>query len=874
MSAAQSIPQVIAEVAAGQAESTAFQILEKGELRGFTYGEIVERAQRGAEILAAAGIGAGDRVVLLAENGPEWPISCLAALLLRATVVPLDPALPPGDLETLIDRADPRGLILSPTQLAALDQRLPAGLPVLNAADGLNPFAGYTQRLATNIPPTPDPDGGVALLVFTSGTTGTSKGVLLGHQALIHTAQSCVVAIEVDPDTPPRMLCVLPLHHITGFTVNFLGALLAGGTVTFVETLSAEAILAAMQRTRTTVLPAVPRLFEMFYDEIRRKVAAKGVVGRGLFRALGALCLASRRHTSWNPGPRLFVAVHQVFGGALQLCCSGAAPLPLETLLGLERLGFSVIEAYGMTETSGVATVNSVSSRRPGTVGSAVADVQIRLANPLPSTGEGEICIRGPILMRGYFRDPAATQEAVRDGWLHTGDLGRFDHQGHVQITGRLKDLIVTAAGKNAAPVDVENRYRGLEGARELAVFGMPSAAGYGEEIHAAAVPDAAVLAGRPAAQIIGAAVQSRAANVPSHLRIQRVHIVAELPKTTTLKVKRRQLKEMVLAGTAPQEAAPTLRRTAPQDETTRRVISVVEEVVRQVGEERSVALESTLPFELGIDSLGLIDLAARLESDLGVRLDERQLPGLYTVSDLVQAVKQSAEAPRSDGQTAPLPPVRGLLAGLALAALGLAVRMLWKFEVYGREHLPQRGAFVLCANHQSPFDILALSACLLPALRRTWCCFAKRELFGRWATRQAAHLVGGIPTDRDRDVAPAMRAGAKALGAGRPLLVHPEGTRTRTGQMGPFRTGAARLALETGAPLVPARIAGAYAVWPPHRYRPRLFDWKAWRRHRIEIHFGPLMATADRNLEDGAERQLTEELREVVANLGTDIER
>ncbi len=878
MSSAQTIPDAIEAGAARWPEYTALQIFQGGALKGFTYGEVVDRSRQNAERLKASGIGAGDRIVLLAENLPAWPVACLGALWAGATVVPLDPALSPADLEILIDKADPRALMLSQAQFEALAPAIQFDLPVFNIEKDLTPFEGTAHLLVSEKPPSSDPDAEAALLIFTSGTMGVSKGVLLGHAALMHTALACVEAVEQDAHEAARILCVLPLHHVTGFTVNFLGGLLAGATLTFVETLSAEAILATMQETQTSVLPGVPRLFELFYTEIRRKVAAKGVLARGVFRALCALCALVRRLTPWNPGPVLFRTVHQAFGGSLRLCCSGAAPLPQEVLQGLERLGFNVIEAYGLTETSGVATVNSVSQRRPGTVGLPVGDTRIRIANPTPSSGEGEICIRGPILMRGYFRDEAATREVVRDGWLHTGDLGRLDHRGYLTVTGRLKELIVTPGGKNVSPLEVERRYGDLPGVVELAVFGMPATEGYGEDVHAAVVLDPEADGLR---QTVEAAVQERAPDIPSYMRIQRLRVVPELPKTTTLKVKRAELRQMgAVLDTRKKKGGQKSLPDALHDEVAQRVLTVVQEAMREADETRQVTLDATLQFELGVDSLGLIELAARLESALGVHLDERQLPALYTVADLVRAVKagldgddERAPAPLqdvlSDGRSEPVLPPRGLLARMSLCAFGLISRCVWKLEVHGQEYIPAQGPFILCPNHESHFDFFMVASCLRPIFRGALCCFAKREHFEHFGTRLIARLACAIPTDRDGDILPALRAGAKVLRAGRPLLIHPEGTRTRTGHLGPFRGGAARLALAAGVPLVPVRIVGAYGIFPVHRPLPRIFNWRRWRRHKLGVIFGPPILPGNGDQTDTGERQLTQCLRRAVKALG-----
>ena len=874
-------------VAARWPDRAALQIFQDGVCKTHTYRDLVAHFEAGAETLRQAGLRAGDRVVLLAENRPEWITACLSALSAGATVAPLDPALSPADLRRQIDRAGPRALLLSTRMLETFRTDIPRGIAVLDIENRLDPFEGYPHR--TESGPSDDATSNAALLIFTSGTSGEPKGILLGHAGLLYTASACLSALELEErDTAYRTVSIVPLHHVTGFTLNCLAPLLEAVITTFVDPVNAENILATMQEAQPDMLVGVPRLYELFYSEIRRNVSAKGPLADGVFRALGWLCACIRRLTPWNPGPRFFGPVHSAFGGALRICCTGAAPLPVEVQKSLERLGFTVMEAYGLTESSGVATVSPRSQRRLGTVGRPHPGVQVRIANPDAASGDGEICIRGPIVMQGYFQDEKATAEAIRDGWLHTGDLGRFDHDGNLIITGRIKELIVTPGGKNVSPVDVELRYRELPGVKELAVFGMPVAEGYGEEVHAAVVPDTEAFDASEddLQQIIELAVNARAPEIPGHLRIQRVHLVEALPKTTTIKVKRQELPGLVLlhrdTDDTGRAADPAPEASEATDEIAQEVLRIVGEVIREAGDIQKIRLNSVLQFELGIDSLGLIELSARLERRFGVRLDEDRLPALHKVGDLLRAVREALAKGRvapeggapatdimSEGRTESVPPPRGMFRRALLSLFGSISRLLWRFEASGVENVPDTGAFLLCPNHESHLDIFWVAAWLPASARRQLCCFAKREHFDASFTRCIAGLAGAIPTDRDRDVLPALRAGVKALKTGRPLFIHPEGTRTRTGALGPFRRGAALLALAANVPLIPVRIAGAYEIFPPHRLLPRVFDWRRGRRRKLQIVFAPPILPKSNGCEALDEAQLTQHLRQTVEALG-----
>lgn len=655
----ETIQEALKTIATQWPDRSALQMYSPDKpLKTYSYIQVVERFKLAAKQLQELGILPGDRVILVAANSPEWVIAYLAILEASATPVPLDPSGPPADLETLIEISDPRAIICSHLVWEKLTPNATEKLLVLDIEKNFSPIPETPTRLSPDIPPTTDPNPEIAAIFFTSGTTGRPKGVLIDHLSLIYNARGCLHALGVkEGDEPLRVLSILPMSHVLGLVASLITPLLGGATTTFVETVDKQAILAAMQETRTTVLPGVPRLLELFYNQIRDRVGQKGLLVRAVFEGLGLVCETVRFLTPWNPGKFLFRSVHEVFGGSLRIFCSGGAPLSLEVDRGLERLGFTLIKGFGLSETGGIAICNSVREPRVGHVGKPVEGVEIRLDLTNASESEGEICLRGPNLMRGYFRDRQATSEAIRDGWLHTGDIGRFDDRGNLMVTGRMKDLIVTAVGKKAAPNVVEEYYRDIRGVKELAVVGIPAKQGSGEQIFAAAVPDPQMWNGstgdRQLLQTIEMAINDRAAEVPSYLRIQGVCLVEQLPKTNTLKVKRSLVKQLLEAELAARELALTEENlhldpivdSEPADEITRQVMAIVKEIAgANSNSARTMTVRSTLQFDLAIDSLGWIELVAKLKAGLGIEIDPQLAPVFYTVGDLVAAAKTFRE--------------------------------------------------------------------------------------------------------------------------------------------------------------------------------------------------------------------------------------
>ncbi len=859
------LPSLILDAADRHGDRVALRIRRNGVLREVSYREMAARIRGAAARLKGAGIREGDRVVLLGENDPQWPIAYFAISEAGATVVPLDPGLPPASLRRLFEASSPRLLVVSRSQRDRLDDTSHWNLVSL---EELSFGDGAIARLP-DAPPDPDADTSLASVIFTSGTSGRPTGVMLAHEGLVYAGRDCAVPLWGLTDRD-EMLLVLPLHHVYGFAAALIGGLVAGASLTFVEAIRGDIILAAINETHTTILPAIPRLLELFHQQILRQVRAKGEPSLTAFRAMGGACATLRRTVGWNAGPWVFKAVFERFGGSLRRIVSAGAPLPLEVNLGLSRLGFSVLEGYGLTETSAASTGCTFDEARPGRVGMPLRGMDVRIHQP-DATGQGEVCIRGKGLMRGYFRNPELTAQVIRDGWFHTGDLGRIDAQGYLSISGRLDELIVTPAGKKACPFDVESGYRDLPGVKELAVVGMRSPAGVGDEVHAAIVIDDAAADGLSTGAMrerIEAEISARASGIASHLRIQKTHFVSEIPKTTKLSVRyqelRQRLEQRSVGGVEPEAFEASQE---PTDPLVVKVLEIVAEVAQAKRRNLPVRETSTLQFDLGIDSLGRTELAVMVDKELGVRLGP-ELMAIHRISDLVELIRstRASETPapkESSGVAAP--PPRGPVAIAIARGIGVAIHTVWDVRAVGAASLPD-GPYILCPNHTTYLDGIWAASVMPHERRAQMCSFGKHELWNHRVTKLlVTRLANAIPVDRDGNAEPALRAGIEVLRSGRPLLVHPEGTRSRSGELGAFRRGAASMSLATGAPLIPARLVGSREVYPPHRRIPKMLPDRLLRRRSVLVHFGaPIYPVPGETAV-----QLTERLRRAVLELG-----
>ncbi|MFQ5424109.1 MAG: AMP-binding protein [Phycisphaerae bacterium] len=838
--------------AAGQCrEKVALQIGRKRRWVRYTYEEAYAATASIARRFGEVGLVPGDHVAICGENCPAWGLTYLATMRAGLTAVPLDPQLPAEDVFQYARFAQVKLVCAGRTTFAALrsaantpDSSREALPPIVEMAEPFVPPPSASCDEAPAVPPVRGDD--VASILFTSGTTVAPKAVQLTQTNLLSNARAIATAQPLGAED--SFLSVLPLHHAFEFTAGFLIPLAAGATVTYVEQLKGPDIVEAMQTTRTTVMLVVPRLLKLFLDSIQTRVRTAGPLTRGavrLFRILSDL-------SGHRLGRVLFRRIHRQFGGHLRLFVSGGSALDPELHAAFGRLGFTVAEGYGLTETAPVLTVNPPDGGKPGSVGRPLPGVSLELRDA-NSSGIGELWARGPSVMKGYLENPEATAAVMRDGWFRTGDLCRFDRDGYLYVVGRVTDTIVTDAGKNVYPDEVETRYKALPYVKEMCVVGIPHPTGTGDAIHVVIVPDferAPDLDPSAVERTIRDMVAHLGKTVPSHQRISTVHFWRrDLPKTSTLKAKRREIRDRILDGVGGGESpdADHGTKSDPADVVTPAELSDTERFVYQTlarathTPDSSIRPTSNLLLDLDIDSLMKLYLIGELEATFGTRCPDDTAAAITCVKDILDWIghRRPVRDARRDGRSwrsrlhrsteasdrdalastngrlpAALWPVRWAARG----GLSLFFNSYIRVRSEGTRNVPPTGPFILAANHTSHLD----SASVLTALgerRRVRVAAASDYFFNtrlkRWVF---GRLLDAIPFDRHTDGIAGLRRCIEALGRGDGILVLPEGTRSVTGRMQPFKIGASVMAVETNAPVVPVRIDHAFELLPKGR--------------------------------------------------------
>ncbi|MFI5177882.1 MAG: AMP-binding protein [Vicinamibacterales bacterium] len=804
--------------------------------RQATYRQVADAARIFAARLTAARIGPDDKVVIWSENRIEWVVALWGCLLTRAVLVPVD-FRASADLLTRI-----AAIVEAKAVLVGEEVEAPAGLtaPIWRLTETAD------LRTSGNSPAPPGAVTGATLaeIIFTSGATADPKGVTITHRNLL----ANIIPIEREvakyrkyerPFHPIRFLNLLPLSHMFGQSMATFVPPMLSGTVVFSHGYSPAEILHQIKSRRISVLVCVPKVLDVLRAHLERVAPTTAEAD-----VLGG------RHFLWRWWR--YRAVHRMFGWKFWCIVCGAAPLDPDLETFWRKLGFLVVQGYGLTETAPIVTLNHPFSASKGSVGKPIEGVEVRIAD------DGEILVRGDNVTSGYYRASDGLSEAsaaFKDGWFHTGDIGELDASGRLVIKGRKKEMIATPQGLKVFPEDVERALLAQAGVKDAGVVGRRVD---GEErVHA-------VLIVEPGADA-QAIVRGANAALEDHQRVWSTSIWPgdALPRTEgTQKLKRRELQRWVAGESAGGPAAATHGST-------------VQDVVARFVAGRELTAATTLD-ELGLSSLDRVEMLMALEEAFQVTLDESALAGAKTIGDLGALVKPEAMPAAASGDQVgnEKPEVRSsepiafpswnrtrlawFLRRISLPTWILPLaRVFLKLEVVGLEHLAGLNEPVIfAANHQSHMDTPAIFLALprrwryavAPAMAKEFfrAHFYRKEFSrGEWFTNSLNYYLScmffnAFPLpQREAGTRQTLRYIGEIAGDGYSVLIFPEGARHPTDAMDRFRPGVAMIGARLGVPVVPVRLDGLDRILDPH--------WKWPRRGPARISFGaPLRLAGD----------------------------
>jgi len=753
---------------------------------GLTYDRAARAASAFARKLRAAGIGKGERIIIWAENRPEWVVALWGCLLEGVVLVPVDFRSSTAVIERITGIVSARALLIGE------NQRTPEnpGCPVWQLRSSVQ-----DETPAADFPSAP-PDQ-MAEILFTSGATGEPRGVTITHRNILANLKPIDEGVAkyrkyMGPFKPIRFLNLLPLSHMFGQSMAALIPPLIEGDVFFMPGYSPREVASEIRRRRISVLVCVPQMLELLREFVIASVPEAAEPAR-----------SGKWYRNWWQ----FRRVHRRFGWKFWSFVVGAAPLDAELEKFWRKLGYVVIQGYGLTETAPVATLNHPFETRPGTVGKPIGGVEIRIAP------DGEILLRGENVTPGYFTaagDKSGGSD-IRDaeGWLHTGDIGELDPDGRLRILGRKKEMIVSPDGLNVFPEDVERVLNASAGVRESAVVAAKQ--GAREQVHAVLVLEPGANAER--------VIEEANAKLETHQKVRGFSIWpgVTLPHTSgTNKLRRGEVAKWVNGTVSPEGAGQASSSQA----------NTVEEILRRYSGGREITAASSLD-ALGLSSLDRIQLLTELERRAGVSLDEKQFANARTVGDLARA--QPATAAAVDdfefpewSRSRPARAVRRVaLPGLVLP---LARLFAW-IRVEGLENLRDlKGPVIFASNHQSHLDVPAIFRALparwryraAPAMSKEFFdahFHPERHTFGQRFRESLMYYLSVLVFNafplpqREAGARGALRYAGDLISAGYSIIIFPEGKRTDKGEIFAFQPGVGMLASRLKAPVVPVRL-------------------------------------------------------------------
>jgi long-chain acyl-CoA synthetase len=787
-----------------------------------TYRELADNARSFARRLQQAGAKNGDRVLIWAENRPEWVELFWGCILSGAAAVPVDFRSSPDLVRRIVAET-------SPVLCFHGDESDPGALPSDRRASLGDPLPAPAESRADV-----SPDDIVEIL-YTSGSTAEPKGVVHRHRNIC--ANLTPLAAEIDryrpyaaPFQPIRTLDLLPLSHMFGQTLGIFVPPMLGGSACFLSDLNPTVVWSTLRRERISVLASVPGVLESLRRIVEKKLDSPPQSPRR--KGLLAIPETWLRHRK----------IHAATGYKFWAFVVGGASLDPDLESFWRRLGYAVIQGYGLTEASPVVAVNNPFASVQGSIGKPLGDQEIRLAP------DGEILVRGANISSEYYGHTSDSSTRFDQGWLHTGDLGAFDDQGRLYYRGRKRDLIVRPDGMNVYPLDVEAALGEQPGVEESVVLGIGSA------VHAALV-----LAGDapPPQQVIAQANQ----RLEPHQRIQQwsVWSADDLPRTSaTQKVRRGELARLIeqRAGRVPERKSP------------------VEELLGR--DLPAAGAQARLDEDLGLSSLERVELLGKVEERLGEPVDEDRFAAVSTVAELESLLEAPAAAPAAKRlpravveprwtRRLPLRAFRRVFFSLFAAP----VQRRWMpLDVSGLEHLRGlRGPAIFAANHSSHLDTVMVYAALPAALRRRLAPAMSQDFFSALFNKDAPlrsrlqealgyalalALFNAYPLPRRLSGARrALHYSGELIDAGYSILIFPEGTRSETGELLPFQPGVGLMARRLGVPVVPVRIEGLWELFPADASWPK--------SGRVRLAFGePIIPRPNETYESIASRAET----------------
>jgi long-chain acyl-CoA synthetase len=754
-----------------------------------SYTELTEKIKVYSKLFS---VGKADRVVIFSENRAEWIYAFYGIWQNNAIPVPIDFMASAEDVAFIINDCNPRYIFFSKECKNTLNKALET---VNYKTDSCCFEEIKEEKPVTDVDIRDEYDmNDTAVIIYTSGTTGTAKGVMLTYDNLLSNIEgvSRDVVIYTASD---RVMILLPLHHIFPLMGSMIAPLFTGGTVVISPSLKSEDIIRTLENNKITLVIGVPRFYSLIRNGIKEKINSSAIA-RLLFNLAG-------KFKSKSFSRNIFKAVHQKFGGAIRYLVCGGAALDSEVANDFLTLGFEVLEGYGMTETAPMITFTRPGHYIPGSGGQALPSTKIK-------TIDGELVVSGRNIMKGYFNRPKDTNEVLKNGWLHTGDLGHVDENGFVFVTGRKKDIIVLSTGKNVNPVLIEEKLLSSSSyIKEVGLFMQ------NDIIQALIVPDLLKMKNDKIEDIdhyFRLQVISRINDTLSpYKRILKYYLTSEeLPRTRLGKIQRFKLAEIA-------SKLSTSKKPEVEEPTYKEYLIIKKYLEHETG--IIVGPKDNFELDIAMDSLTRVMFIVYIENTFGINIPEEEFQNYKTVEQLTEYIRGTKSHTKHEivNWTSILKEKVQLRLPKSDASVNFYnkvsktfLNIYFRLRSKGIANIPD-GPCIIAPNHQSFFDGFFVASFLRkPVLKNTFVYAKEKHWRKRWMKR-FAHRNHIIIMDINKDLKESLQKLAALLKKGKKVIIFPEGTRSKDGSLGSFKKAFAILSQELNIPVIPVAINGSH---------------------------------------------------------------
>lgn len=772
----------------------------------YTYKDLIREAKYISKVL---GIEKGEKVVNFMENRPEFICSFFGIWNSKGVPINIDAGYTAEELEYILTDADPKVIMTSNKNLKVAEEAIKLSgknIRIINCDEIKSPEDFEVDEYVIY---SPEPED-IGVLLYTSGTTGKPKGVVLTFDNLMSNVDAIV---EIKMATPKdRLLALLPYHHVLPLSINLLMAIHIGTLVVLIDELSASAILGALQKYKITIVVGVPRLWEMIHKGLMEKIKSSKIAN-----LLFELC---KKVKSVTLSKIVFKKVHQALGGNIRYLVSGGAKLDPNIMDDFKVLGIKVLEGYGLTETSPIIAFTRPDDVCIGTVGKTIPGVEVKIAD------DGELLVKGRNVLKEYYNKPEATKEAKdENGWFHTGDLGKIEN-GYITIIGRKKEMIVLSNGKNINPIDIENEIaKGSDLIKEIAVME------HNNHLLALVYPDFKLIKERSITNITETLkwdiIDSYNINAPAYRKILEIKIVKdEFPKTKLGKLRRFMLKDILKNLEDGGENAHKERPEDPESQT-REFQTLAQYIKEEKGE--NIYPDSHIEIDLGLDSLDIIQLNSFIEKTFGFKIKEEETVDLKVIKDICEYIRKNSKEYHlekinwseilKESIDYPLPSSN--MIWLTKIFFAPILKFYLGLKIKGIEKLSKDPRIIIC-NHESFIDAFAVQRLFKGDMLKNTYYFAIKKHFDKVGLRFMANHGNIILMDINENLKESLQISAEVLKEGKNLVIFPEGARTRDGKLQDFKKFFGILSKELNIPVTVLGIDGAYQSMPFGSIFPR----------------------------------------------------